>query len=499
MKKNKMFALTAAAMLCAGLCVTSCGDDPVAPSGGEGGEDGPVVVTDDEEVMSPAKQKQYLEEVGLELNSKLRAEDFRHYTDLADYVGETYGDDYEWDNIGDWAEDILDGLMGSVVKQTQETEKDEWTDYYYGTTYTYLYNYYYNHYKSTILASNFLGHWTARNGKWTYTKADDLQFIFQNEKGQQCVLKVTTSGKVTKVHMMDLDDETKWESLGETAENTYSYNEYYDRTEYTIGVPEKIEVTLTEGGTTLISQTLNINLASLSGEEFDLSKSSMTFSSETKMSNGYMVKVENTQYTAKAASTKATLTKNNEVLITATLSTNLANVPKVTLTSWYDLDDDELEDLFDKTTGQNAIMSLDVLGKVQLKGTITDVRQFIDFMDTADDNDQNESAYKRAIVNANTCFNIGLYYNGGKTRQAQMLLEPFKHEGYDFYGMSSSSYWDCEPILVFGDNTSYSLEEYFNEKDFKALIDALEEQEDVLEDMFGGEEDYNYPENPNYK
>ena len=52
--------------------------------------------------------------------------------------------------------------------------------------------------------------------------------------------------------------------------------------------------------------------------------------------------------------------------------------------------------------------------------------------------------------------------------------------------------WSVEPVIVFEDETSYSIEKYFNEEDFKKLIKAIErlgeDYEDLLENVAG--EDY---------
>ena len=126
------------------------------------------------------------------------------------------------------------------------------------------------------MASNFTGHFTASNGRWIKTNASDLQFIFTDKRNRQCVLKLETSGSVKKVHAYDDDD---WIGYDDSfSGNTHIYNEYYDRTQYTIGVPERIVVTLTQGDSQVVQTTINIDLGSLSGEEFDISKNNFSVS-----------------------------------------------------------------------------------------------------------------------------------------------------------------------------------------------------------------------------
>jgi len=269
--------------------------------------------------------------------------------------------------------------------------------------------------------------------------------------------------------------------------NNYIGTEYYDRTQFTIGVPEKIVVTLTEGNTTLFTQTINTNLSSITDAEFDLSKSSFTFSSNTTFNNGYTVDVKNVKYTSNSFTLETTMKKQNSTLLKMALSSDLKNVPKQTLVSWYYMDEDEVEDVLMSTTA-TAAFSLDVLGEVQLKGKIMDVHKLIDDMNDAYDNDKDEARFKRAIANVNERYEANIYYNGGTYKQAWMSLEPFEEKEYwSSIGGSSGeydSYWDCEPVLKFADGTSYSFEIYFTRKNFKDLVDALEEQEDKAEDIW---------------
>ncbi|MBQ6188580.1 MAG: hypothetical protein IJK45_00200 [Bacteroidaceae bacterium] len=475
----KKYFLMAAALLLGAVCMVSCGDDDVETPGGND----PINpdVTPANEVWAPAKQKQYLEDVGMEVNQVFNVEDFRHYIELANYVGSHYGDDYDWDAVEDWGDGILDGLMSELIRTDKKTENDEWTggD---GKIYRNVYNEFYDVYRSTILASNFRGHWTARNGKWTRTDADDLQFIFANKSGQQCVLSLATSGKVTKVHMFHYDEWKNYESEGNDDWTNYVSNEYYDRTEYTLGVPEKIEVKLTEGDRMLVHQVMTTDLGSITNEEFDLSRSTLTFNSTTTFDNGYVITAENVKYAPSSASLKTTITKNQALLLTATLSCGLSNVPARTLNDWYDLDDDELEDIFAKSNA-TAAFSLNVLGKVQLKGTISDLHKLVDYIDEANDNDENEQTFKNALKKANGCLEAVIYYNGGTAKQATMGLEAIPDRWTDWEGHTYTE-WYAEPTLYFPDGSSYSFEEYFNEDDFKDLIDAVEEQGEIAEDMW---------------
>lgn len=451
MKKRNLFA---AVMLCAlsTPVFTSCGDDDPVTTQNNNGNNNP---TPTNTVLSTTEQKEYLEDVGIEFVRKIKANDFRHYKDLAEYLDETYSD-YDTDDINEWASDTWEALRGSSIGTSTERESED----YGGNTYTYVYHY--TDFKAVILASNFTGRWEARDGKWNRTDAADLSFVCKNQNGQECVLRLTTSGTVTRVHLYDETEWTDYEYEGGVS------NEYYDRTQYTIGVPQNITLTLTEGGTTLLSNVISINLSGISNEEFDLSRSAFTASCTTTLNNGYTIKTDNLAYTSSSVTAQFTFIKNGETLLTSTTSCGLKNIPSVTLTKLYDMDDDELDDLFRNTDGSVNAFSIDVLGKVQLKGSLTGIRQLVDDFEAADDDEENESRFKQDVNNINSHIRAEIFYNGGATKQGEFVFLPFE----DKWG--SYSEWYMEPGIRFPDGSSYTLDKFFNEDDFKDLIDAFE-------------------------
>ena len=457
MKKRNLFA---AVMLCAlsTSVFTSCGDDDPVTTQNNNGNNNP---TPTNTVLSTTEQKEYLEDVGIEFVRKIKANDFRHYKDLAEYLDETYSD-YDTDDINEWASDTWEALRGSSIGTSTERESEDYGGY----TYTYVYHY--TDFKAVILASNFTGRLEARDGKWNRTNAADLSFVCKNQNGQECVLRLTTSGAVTKVHLYDDKEWTDYDYEGGVS------NEYYDRTQYTIGVPQNITLTLTEGGTTLLSTVVSINLSGINNEEFDLGRSAFTASCTTTLNNGYTIKTDNLAYTSSSVTAQFTFIKNGETLLTSTTSCGLKNIPSVALTKLYDMDDDELDDLFRNTDGSVNAFSIDVLGKVQLKGSLTGVRQLIDDFDTADDDEENESRFKQDVNNINSHIRAEIFYNGGATKQGEFVFLPFE----DKWG--SESEWYMEPGIRFPDGSSYTLDKFFNGDDFRDLIDSFE---NLIEDF----------------
>lgn len=459
MKKNylKLMTLLFAVIVSVGFVSCSDGDD-----GGNGDPEKPVnpVEPSEKDAMSPADQKEYLEKVALEFMDLIPASDFRDIAQLGEYISETYGD-YNWSTVDRWGEEIFEDLR-ELLGTTTETEH----------SYGYTYNYIYTNYKAVLMASNFTGHFTARNGRWVLEDANDLQFIFYDQKGQECVLKLTTSGSVTKVHAFDIDDwDYDWKN------NTS--NEYYDHTQYTIGVPENITITLTQGGKQVAKNTTKVNLSGINGEEFDLSKGNLTVSSTIELNNGYKFDVSQVAYTANSkASLSTIISKNGKSLVTMGAASDINDIPSVNVSAFTsdNLDEDDYD--LDRVNAKNTFVKLDIIGKVQMQGTISDIRKFANYLDEADDNDTNESTYKSYINQANALMDVNLFYDGSNVKQATIKLEPFADETWN------GKTWTVEPIIKFYDGSSYStFEAFFNEKDFKKTIDAFNKLMDKYDDL----------------
>lgn len=463
MKKNylKLMAFLFAAIVCVGF-VSCGGDDDDGPKTSD--PDTPITPVEPtkDDAMSSAEQKEYLEKVAMEFMNLMPASDFSNISELGKYIAETYVEDYNWKNVEDWANDVFDAAREALGTTTTESRTET-----YGS-YTYKYNYIYTNYKAVLLASNFTGHFTANNGRWIQESANDLQFIFTDKRGQKCVLKLETSGSVKKVHLVNIEDRQSRDY--DYKDNTSIYNYYYNRTQGVIGVPENIIVTLTQGGSQVVKTTVKINLGSISGEEFDISKNSLTVSTLVELNNGYKFNVSNVAYTANSeASVAFTMSKNGTALVTIGASANVYDIPSVNVSAFSSksFDDDDYD--FNKVNGKNAYVKLDILGKVQIQGKLSDIHKYVDYLEEARRNRTSESTYKSYINQANSLADVNMFYDGKSVKQAAIKLEPFADEKWN-----GTTYWEAEPILYFYDGSSYStFKAFFNEKDFKNVIDSF--------------------------
>ena len=413
------------------------------------------------EAMTPLEQKEYLDVIARGFMDKTPASDFNEISKLCNHISNTYTDNYDWDEVGDWGSEIFESLKESLGTTNKEQEKYSWGEY----------NYIYTNYKALVMASNFKGQFKAIGNKWELSKADDLQFIFSDQHGKECVLKLETSGNVKKVFIGNIDEWVDYNS--DYTNDYYISNEYYDRTQLTVGVPENIVVTLTQGGSQVVKVTVKLNIGDLSNDKFDLSKNQLTASTLVELNNGYKFNVSQVAYNGNnKTSVSFDMSKNGESLASVAFSSDISGIPSCNIDAMVSGNIDE-ED-FNNSNMKNVYVKLDIMGKLQIQGTLSDVRKFTDYINEADDNDDDEKTFKSYVNQANSLANFNLFYDGKSTKQATVTLEAFEEESWN--GMK---YWYMEPMLNFYDGSSYStFEAFFNDKDFKSVIDAFEKLAD---------------------
>ena len=413
------------------------------------------------EAMTPLEQKEYLDVIARGFMDKTPASDFNEISKLYNHISNTYTDNYDWDAVGDWGSEIFESLKESLGTTDKEQEKYSWGEY----------NYIYTNYKALVMASNFKGQFKAIGNKWELSKADDLQFIFSDQHGKECVLKLVTSGNVKKVFIGNIDE---WVDYNYDYSNDYYIsNDYYDRTQLTVGVPENIVVTLTQGGSQVVKVTVKLNIGDLSNDKFDLSKNQLTASTLVELNNGYKFNVSQVAYNGNnKTSVSFDMSKNGESLASVAFSSDISGIPSCNIDAMVSGNIDE-ED-FNNSNMKNVYVKLDIMGKLQIQGTLSDVRKFTDYINEADDNDDDEKTFKSYVNQANSLANFNLFYDGKSTKQATVTLEAFEEESWN--GMK---YWYMEPMLNFYDGSSYStFDAFFNDKDFKSVIDAFEKLAD---------------------
>lgn len=433
MKKISVLAMMFVAL---SLPVTfvSCGDDdPTETAGGDGGaggggddepgggDDEPGGGDDEpgggsgNQILDLDQQKAELKNTANELMGMFRAADFNRISDLGHYVDNNTDDGSV---VEDWWESCVDACEMPAA----------------GNDIMNLYR-----------ASNFYGQFELRNGRWQQTASDVnyLEFRVTDASGQLCVLHLECSGQETTIHHEEFDDED-WYYY-------YDNGNYYSvvtRIENRFVIPERINITLTQGSETLASVMVNTNLTLQSADgEFNYKTDRADVSAQVSAAD-YTVTVDRVMFNAgRDAEVQAVLSKGGMTLLTvsATANGNLDN-------------DDDLQ-------GSIPTVNLDILGRVRLGGTISDVDELATAMDEADNNSYNEAAFRAALDRANGYIDMGLYFNGNGSPSANVILYPFYEDDY-YYGTE----WYYEPAIMFSDGSSYSLATYFDEEYYDSVI-----------------------------
>ena len=399
-------------------------------------------------VTTPDEQKAQLEKTAIALMDELAAENFEEVSDLGAYLYEEYSEEnYDYSEVEAWADDCYEAL--TKVFTGQKVEGDEswgWMDIY-------------DCYKVVCRVSDFTGKLEAKNGIWKYTEADDLSFHVKDKDGNPCILRLTTSGKTTKMYF---GEEYDYE------DSRYEDDCYIDEGsiyEIYVHVPENINVSLTQGGKSIANVVFNADFSSIKGEELDLGKDRFNMSATAEF-NGYSVVLNKFKYAPeKGTEAKATVKKGGKNLISVSASADI---------------DITNEDFYGSANNKLAI---DIMGDVQVKGSIQrDVVDIVQDLEDAFDEDMSESEFKKEIKRINDMIDLNIYYHNSNTASAKVEMRAFVET---YYGEEE---WDIEPVVVFNDGTSYGFEEYFNEDDFKKVIRMferlLEDFEILVEDTF---------------
>lgn len=375
--------------------------------------------------ISAAEAKQSLESTAQELLGKVRASDFKEFQDLKE--GIRYNED---DAVSDWFEAATDACEISASD---------------------------NDYKYLFKAANFVGEFELKNGVWKQNKkgGDHLTFIFPDVKGNKYNITLKASSDGTEIHHDSFDyKDYYWDYDYLNGEYVYVKN----KEEFRFIMPKQIDVTLTRNSE--VKSTVSVTSSVKTGKEVDLTKDEVDITTKATI-GAYQVYVSKAAFkTGKNAEAKAVISKDDESLITIQASAS-GNI------------DNNLEG----TLGKAALL-VDVLGKAKVVATIEDVDMFVENIDNADKNYDNQSLFKQYIDNANKLMNAQLYLNNSSKSCAKAYLAPIE-DGYGSY-----KWWETELWLQFADDSKYSYDQYFNGDKFKSVVDKVHEIADDFVHMF---------------
>lgn len=276
---------------------------------------------------------------------------------------------------------------------------------------------------------------------WDRTNSDDrLEFRYKfNSK--DAVIKLVASGNETNVEIND--DEQ-------------------------VAIPENVSLVATLGATELCKVTVATQLDNnqhTARVEAELSASGYTFHVVTDASGSVISGI-------------CYLGKGDEILIAAQAEVNGKN-----MTNPSDDDIDNPQNMFRKASTQ-----ISILDDMNISASCSDIKGLADELDNIDHSgDQNGNKYNdekstKAEANLyNKYMAVDMRYNGSDAVIAKFNFQAYLDYSYS-YNDHSREYWEIEPIITFTqDNSSYSMDDYFDETSFQSLIDMAEDLYDEYE------------------
>ena len=435
--------------------------------------------------LTPAQQQAKLQSVGQDLLKEFPAEKFQNLADIAEAFDETYGyGDYDMSALEDWAENSADVVYS-------HNHQDNWENNGVGFCKT----------NTLLLLSNHTGLFTFGASKVTVAPYDGTKVVF-TVKGKTYEAEITSSGKVTTAYFeytyhSERNESYDWNGDGKADESDAYIWDSEDRV--TLGVPENISISFTENGTPLATVNAKFSL-NVTSDEFQFSTDAFAVE-YTAIINGYELKMSKTGYDGPASKAQSMITLSNggNTLVTYVMSADL-HLSTETVTGSYSYDEtyykaDEVwtskEVVVEKF--ENLKVAMDILGEIQLVGTCSDVNklntEFRAFRDALHDygpdgyKPRDEVAAAKHTENINNLLDIGVYYDKGSNKQADIKFEYYL-EIYQDEWTSWESYGHY-PIFVFNDGSQNKVEDFFTEKAFSKLIDSVEEFAESYETVFG--------------
>lgn len=422
--------------------------------------------------LQPSEQKEKLAIVGQKLMDKMPASDWESYSALVDdFANSVYAsEDYDWGTLEEWFGEEYSEAFYAEENEVIDGEKHitEWTI------------------DIAILMSNHTGLFTCTEDGIEFSEYDGGTKAILYLNGNTYEAEIVSSGEITEakyayssgeynqvVYPGECDPET-----GEILEDPY-YGAEVDKVSITVGVPERIDISITENGSPLATVSLMFT-PSFSSEDVDITTDS--FSVQTTVSiNGFEVVSEKVAYDgAKGkASLQAEISKNGENLISTSASADAELAIE---------EDDYFYDYVVVTKAKNIDLSLNILDEIQVKGTCSNAVEAYESLDLMwdalyryDTADMTEA--KRHLDNINAKINLNVYYDGTDVKQATVAfdLESYKddYSGYENYNLI--------PIIIFEDGSRYKIEEFFTESAFGELIDSFQEFCSSFEELVGFE------------
>ena len=422
--------------------VAACGSSDEGNEPIPGGTD-PGNKTEINTELTPEQKKLELDKTAKRALAMVKSTDFTNIENIANYVDKKLSSEHATAKISKWWKDKLKSFWTDLGKREEDMKVMQ----------------------RMIDLSQINGHFKVVNGQWVREDANDLQFVFNDNNGKECVLKLVLEGKQTNMYVPFLDDE----------EREYKGNGDFDRTkiETKLNIPEKATLTLTQGGKTLMTGEFNTRVST--NGTLDVAKDNIEANCKLTINN-YVVEVKRALFdAAKGAKAEAAVTIGNQKLFDMVISAN----GKAT--------NDRIEGVGEVS------MAFDILGEVQFKGKIDDGSTFHKWYRKLDEGGihknydfvyYTESESKGFVEQANNHLNAGIFLKGSDKRSANIELAVFAEQVHNNLTLEYKVMWKPYALLKFDDKTSYGFNDYFTKKNFPDVYKQASDLIKSFERMF---------------
>lgn len=426
---------------CAVLALASCTAD-------KDGENGPVIVNKDDilvgskEVLDPDTQKAKLEQIGNKLMSVFPATEYDDMVELSEIIYShcnRYFDtaDYDWSAL----EEVGDPLLEELYSEKQKSE--------YKWEYTY-----------TLFFSNCTGIVTLGKHKAEFEESDKTMLIIEDVEGEDWEAVLVTK-------------DLKTVFLGEWVDvyPLFSDGELEETHNITVEIPKSLTFKVTRAGSFVGSVTLKF--------DYKISEEGLNYETD-RINVSAEIKIDDLVMTLEQASVNAA---TGEVVYSQALrkSDMLIFSQKLSAGAVLNFDEDRNGVVSVEAEEVRANVEFNLLGELQLRGTCSDIMAMIEIND---EYFETERQCERAAERATELIDIKAYYDCTSTPQARIEFEPTS-EYLEYLGQEK--FW-VEPVIVFDDESRYSFDKYFKERDFKDLLENFEDfvldYEEMVEDIY---------------
>ena len=391
--------------------------------------------------LSSYEQKEKLEDTGKELLDLL---DEENWEDTADFFKELAEHFAELDEDGmeafeEWSEEMEDEIMDKKARGGKMTIK-----------------------RTAAFSRIKKGTFKEDDGYFEFTPGGSSIKVITYVNGKTVTITVT-NGAESKAYEVYSEH---WESSSDWDKKYYEGEEYeeWDETDY-VKIPSWINIEVKEGMTVRANWKANFKFTDSDGDgKIDLEKDKAEIDTEIKAA-GYTAAAAEKYYVQKGesfASASASFYKGSKLLVAAAAEGS-AEV------------EGDMEDGYKVTDPKKVKGAIDILGKVQAKGTI-DYEEALYLEEKLDPYDS-EDKYARNLARLEECIDVAIYYDKKGGKQARIGLEPFYNE--------RNGKWGYDTVVRFADGSSYTMEEFFNEDNFRSLLRALESWQKDLEYYYG--------------